>query len=84
MNSGFDGIWLFGFPRIRLLSRCSRLLSASVFSSLDLCEELLSALGTDEEAEFPWQQPYLHRHRLILLIVDVVEARGALRGPWQS
>lgn len=53
------------------------------FSSLKLCEELLSALCTDEEAEFPWQQSYLYRHGLILLVVDIVEARGTLQ-EWQK
>lgn len=59
--------WIFVFFNV-LFSRHQR-------------EELLTALRTDEESQFPWQQSYLHWHGLVLFVVNVVEAPGSL---WDS
>lgn len=69
--------WVGFFFFILLFSSSSCLMS---FSALRLWEELLPALCTDEETQFPWQQSYLHRHGLILFIVNVVETPSALWG----
>lgn len=47
-------------------------------SALRLGEELLPPLCADEKTQFPWQQSNLHRHGLVLFVVYVVEAGGAL------
>lgn len=52
--------------------------SCTLMSVLCLGEELLPPLCADEKTQFPWQQSNLHRHGLVLFVVYVVEAGGAL------
>lgn len=80
-NGTWSSAFTFLFSGFFFKSCSSRLPPALMsFSALRLWEELLPALCTDEETQFPWQQSYLHRHGLILFIVNVVETPSTLWG----